>query len=409
MDISNLKLKQHLLMDYLSKVGYCANKRRSIEKCIELVLIKGSSSNITSYEDLFFQEVQEQGHVPESYRFKSLRTSFGQLKNFDLYGKYPDGNYTGFTYVTNGLENLNDYYKSLAVYHLKNGTCTGKRKNTVRIEYLSAILFYKHLQDSGAEVLEEATPKMICSFFHDGIKQTRGVGYLGHIRALMKILRLRETKQADYILNFLPKIPKTYKNLEFLSKEESDCIRKCLENPNNTLSLKERTIGWLLYFYGLRGSDITAMRFDNIDWRKDMITLIQSKTDYPLTLPLNAVTGNSLFDYITTERAESDIKTIFVPQKSPNAPYKKISNIVRKIFRCAHVRDKEGNKGIRLFRHHFVTYLLSCGVECSVVSSLTGHMSPESLKFYADADYNHLKECALDISSYIVSSNFFDL
>ncbi len=40
MDISNLKLKQHLLMDYLSKVGYCANKRRSIEKCIELVLIK---------------------------------------------------------------------------------------------------------------------------------------------------------------------------------------------------------------------------------------------------------------------------------------------------------------------------------------------------------------------------------
>lgn len=140
-----------------------------------------------------------------------------------------------------------------------------------------------------------------------------------------------------------------------------------------------------------------------------MITLIQSKTDYPLTLPLNAVTGNSLFDYITTERAESDIKTIFVPQKSPNAPYKKISNIVRKIFRCAHVRDKEGNKGIRLFRHHFVTYLLSCGVECSVVSSLTGHMSPESLKFYADADYNHLKECALDISSYIVSSNFFDL
>ncbi len=54
MDISNLKLKQHLLMDHFYKVRYCANKRRNIEKCIELVLIKGSSSNITSYEDLFF-------------------------------------------------------------------------------------------------------------------------------------------------------------------------------------------------------------------------------------------------------------------------------------------------------------------------------------------------------------------
>lgn len=65
MDISNLKLKQHLLMDYLSKVGYCANKRRSIEKCIELVLIKGSSSNITSYEDLFFKKCKSKDMFPK--------------------------------------------------------------------------------------------------------------------------------------------------------------------------------------------------------------------------------------------------------------------------------------------------------------------------------------------------------
>lgn len=69
MDISNLKLKQHLLMDYLSKVGYGANKQRNIEKIIELVLNKGSSTNITSYEDLFFQEVQKQGYTPEKLSF----------------------------------------------------------------------------------------------------------------------------------------------------------------------------------------------------------------------------------------------------------------------------------------------------------------------------------------------------
>lgn len=69
MDISNLKLKQHLLMDYLSKVGYSANKQRNIEKIIELVLNKGSSTNITSYEDLFFQEVQKQGYTPEKLSF----------------------------------------------------------------------------------------------------------------------------------------------------------------------------------------------------------------------------------------------------------------------------------------------------------------------------------------------------
>lgn len=123
---------------------------------------------------------------------------------------------------------------------------------------------------------------------------------------------------------------------------------------------------------------------------------------------MNAVTGNSLFDYITNERIGLNSKIIFTPSKAPHRAYKKITNIVRKIFRCAHIRDGR-SKGVRLFRHHFVTYLLSQGVECTVVSSLTGHVSPESLKFYADADYEHLKECAIDVSSYPILPNLFDL
>ncbi len=409
MNVLNLKLNQHVLMAYLSKAGYSTRKRRNIEKCIELVLVKGRSKTITSYEDLFFQEVQEQKYAPKTMQYRTLKTCLGQLKNFDLYGKYPDGGYTGFLHATNGFDNLNDYYKSLATYHLEHSPYKRKRESTIRTEYLSAILFFKHLQDSGANVLEEVSPKMIYAFFHDGTKQIRGAGYVGYIKAVMKVLRLNKPQQADYILSFLPKIPKVYKNLDFLSKDETNRIRKCLESPNCALSLKERTIGWLLYFYGLRGSDIKALCFNNINWKKDLITLIQSKTNNPLTLPLNAVTGNSLFDYITNERVESDTKVIFTSSKAPHRPYKKVANIVRKIFKCAHVRDEGGRKGIRLFRHHFVTYLLSQGVECAVVSSLAGHASPESLKFYADADYEHLKECAIDISSYPILPNLFDL
>jgi len=68
-----------------------------------------------------------------------------------------------------------------------------------------------------------------------------------------------------------------------------------------------------------------------------------------------------------------------------------------------------GAKGLRVFRHHFVTCLLTKGVECEVVSSLVGHQSPESLKPYVDADIEHLKECSIDISSYPVNLNIFEL
>lgn len=52
----------------------------------------------------------------------------------------------------------------------------------------------------------------------------------------------------------------------------------------------------LLLFTRLRACNIAEMELAYIDWEADEIRLPQQKTDQPLTLPLTAVIGNSIYE-----------------------------------------------------------------------------------------------------------------
>ena len=53
---------------------------------------------------------------------------------------------------------------------------------------------------------------------------------------------------------------------------------------------------------GLRSSDIRNIKFEDIDWDKNCITLIQQKTKRKIELPLIADVGNAIVDYLKNER-----------------------------------------------------------------------------------------------------------
>ena len=55
------------------------------------------------------------------------------------------------------------------------------------------------------------------------------------------------------------------------------------------------------------------------------------------------------------------------------------------------------------------TSLLANEVAIPVISSILGHTSPESVNPYVDADIEHLRECALDISGYPIAEEVFEL
>src|SRR5260370_24370966 len=68
---------------------------------------------------------------------------------------------------------------------------------------------------------------------------------------------------------------------------------------------------------GLRCGGIVARRLDEIDWRRDEIRLVQAKTSKPLVLPLPAVAGNAVAEWILHGRPDCDAPEVFVRLKAP--------------------------------------------------------------------------------------------
>lgn len=75
-------------------------------------------------------------------------------------------------------------------------------------------------------------------------------------------------------------------------------------------------------YTGLRGCDISALTLENFDWEHDLIKNTKAKTGQPLTLPLRAVVGNAVFDYLLKERPQCPEPYVFsstrATQKTPH-------------------------------------------------------------------------------------------
>jgi integrase len=232
----------------------------------------------------------------------------------------------------------------------------------------------------------------------------------GHITAVLKACIPYHPETCHLILAFLPSLRETRKNIQYLTSEEIQKVKEALANGKNPLTLYDKAIGILVLYTGLRGCDIAGMTLDSIDWNRDLIYIKQQKTEFPLELPLTAVVGNAIYDYLTSERPHTESRHLFVSQHKPYARLKNgsIGNVAVRIMKAADIRQPKGNrKGFHIFRHHLATALLGNGVPQPVISRTLGHTSPNSLEKYLSADFPHLKECSINIECFSVPEEVF--
>lgn len=100
--------------------------------------------------------------------------------------------------------------------------------------------------------------------------------------------------QPDRFLVYIPAIRQHRKNIPYLKPEEIDAIHGALSRPDSGLCMRDRAIGMLLFFTGIRGCDISCMKFSDIDWEKEEIHITQQKTANGLILPILKVASWSI-------------------------------------------------------------------------------------------------------------------
>ncbi|MBR3093375.1 MAG: tyrosine-type recombinase/integrase [Bacteroidaceae bacterium] len=89
-------------------------------------------------------------------------------------------------------------------------------------------------------------------------------------------------------MSFLLLVPERQKNYDYLKPWECRLIEDALSSDR--LSLRDKAIGGMAYYTGLRSSDIANLRLDDFDIENGLIVIAgQVKTGERLALPLRPV------------------------------------------------------------------------------------------------------------------------
>jgi len=408
MNVQNLRDNYPKLISYMETNGYSNVYIDRLKREIEKILSAVNSKEWSCYTDVYL-EYTKTSHSPGYLRNK--RTFIGAIEQFDVQGRYPDRRSRNELFERGTYPLLSPEFKSIIDYYCEAERKRGKKLTTIYTESHNASTFFLFLQQNGMDSLVKITEEAVLSIFmsSDGTL-IRSCSYKKNIAAVLKACIPNHPETCHRILAFLPALRETRKNIQYLTSEEIQKIKDALGYGKNSLTLCDKAIGMLALYTGLRSCDIAGMTLGSIEWDRDLICIRQQKTEFPLELPLTAVVGNAIYDYLSSERPHTESRYIFVSQNKPYGRLKNgsIGNVAVRIMKAAGTRQSKGDrKGFHIFRHHLATALLGNGVPQPIISRTLGHASPDSLEVYLSADFPHLKECSMGIERFPVAEEVF--
>jgi site-specific recombinase XerD len=411
MDFTNLREHYQKLLDYLAEDNYTESYIRRVKENV-LWILKNEKNNIwQSYLDIY--KARKQKPYSKLYK-KNLRQAFTAIQQFDLYEEYPNRKAKNCLIKHGAYHQLIPEFKSVIDYFTSSEIASDLKKSTVNGSVSSTAVFLYEMQRKGINNLDRISEEDVLSFFTDDEGYlTKCSSYKKSIAAVLKVAAGWREHECTRLLSYLPQIRPRRKNIKYLTPEEVEAIRSAIDDKNSELSLRNRAIGNLLFFTGIRGCDIAEMMLTSIDWEADEIHIPQQqKTSRPLVLPLTAKIGNSILDYHENERPDSADDHLFLGELYPHYPFKAKAVWYQssKIYKAASIRQGKGDRrGTHLFRHNVATSLLDNGVARPIITETLGQSDPVSLNPYLHTAFEHLKKCALSIGEFPIDEGVFHI
>lgn len=155
----------------------------------------------------------------------------------------------------------------------------------------------------------------------------------------------------------------------------------------------------LLATYGMRGSEIVALRLEDIEWRKELLRVRHSKTGSYSELPLLRAAGEAVLQYLRKARPQSAHRQVFLRVHAPYQPFTMASSLgglISARLKAAGV-TRPGNKGARAFRHARAVSLLRAGAPLKNIGDVLGHKSATSTAVYLKLATDDLRAVGLDL------------
>lgn len=172
-----------------------------------------------------------------------------------------------------------------------------------------------------------------------------------------------------------------------------------LVDRNNPVGKRNYAILLLISRLGLRSGDVVNLKFENINWEQNRISLTQHKTGRPLTLPLLEDVGLAIIDYLKFGRPKCDCRNIFVRHRPPVDAFSSsgIYNLVSNYIGKAGLLTQDKKHGPHALRHSLASRLLEENVPLPIISEILGHANTNTTAAYLSIGIEKLRRCALEV------------
>ena len=191
--------------------------------------------------------------------------------------------------------------------------------------------------------------------------------------------------------------PRIYKHEQcprYLTRSEVDAVLAAIDR-RTAQGRRDYAMVMLLAVYGLRGIEVIRLRFQDIDWRKQLLQIEQRKAGNCTTYPLSALVADAIVAYLQQGRPTSRHRDVFLTMSAPYRPLATgdcLGNLVKKYLTIAGVRV--AHPGTHSFRYSCAQRLFDHGMPLKSIGDYLGHRDPSTTQRYTKIALDQLREVA---------------
>ncbi len=187
------------------------------------------------------------------------------------------------------------------------------------------------------------------------------------LKPFFKWLYENEFIPKDIFIKIKP-IKRIEKKKDFLTNHEIVVIRDCCKNDTRALALIDTLLST-----GLRVSECSNLKIDNIDFSKDEINIYATKTNSWRKVYLDSNAKEHLLNYLSTRKDNNPY--VFVNKKKSNGKICKMKNcsIEKLIQKYCYQAEINRHCSVHLFRKTMATRMKRMGMDITDIAKLLGH------------------------------------
>lgn len=183
-------------------------------------------------------------------------------------------------------------------------------------------------------------------------------------------------------------LPKKPKRLPvFVPSKDFEYFEALFEE--NFESYRDRIILEIIYFTGVRRSELANIKENDIDFSSKQIKVI-GKRQKERQIPLAPQLEKSLKKYLALKKQKGYVSTYLIVNDKGEVVDGQY--IYRKVQRYLSIMSTLDKKSPHVLRHTFATVLLNNGADINAIKELLGHSSLLATQVYTHTTIEHIKQ-----------------